>query len=329
MIRTSTSRTIALVGILLIPAWLCAEEPPASKNTPAAAAPVPAAKLPAPVDVQLDTKDGVQLQATFYPSPLGKGAVPVILLHMWKGSRADYDSLAQSLQQHKHAVLVPDLRGHGRSTRQLLPDGSVLEIDKSKLNADDYVAMVTQDMEACKAFLMKRNNLGELNISKLCVVGAEMGAAVAMNWAYTDWNWPPLATGRQGQDVRALVLISPETNFKGIRTGAALEDPDVRSTLSVAIVVGKNNATSAGEAERLYKSFKRYHPDSKDNDAAQDLFYAPFDTALQGTKIFEARPLTMKGKPSDLREYIADFIDQRLARNKGLGWSDRKGPLDQ
>ena len=32
--------------------------------------------------------------------------------------------------------------------------------------------MVTQDMRAVKDFLWQKNNAGELNIDKLCVVGA-------------------------------------------------------------------------------------------------------------------------------------------------------------
>ena len=46
--------------------------------------------------------------------------------------------------------------------------------------------MATEDMMAVKAFLWDRNNAGELNIDKLCVVGAEMGASVAMSFALAD-----------------------------------------------------------------------------------------------------------------------------------------------
>src|SRR4051794_34095472 len=63
-----------------------------------APAPVPTAlrkKLPPPQNIGLKTRDGVQLAATFYPSPLDresqKEAVPVIMLHGYKGSRADFN----------------------------------------------------------------------------------------------------------------------------------------------------------------------------------------------------------------------------------------------
>ena len=46
-------------------------------------------KIPAPAEVELETNDGLQLQATYYGSLAGKSAVPIIMLHGWKGSRAD------------------------------------------------------------------------------------------------------------------------------------------------------------------------------------------------------------------------------------------------
>src|SRR4051812_12618673 len=53
---------------------------------------------PQPVEVTLKTRDGVDLAATFYGSNLGKEAVPVIMLHQFKGSRADFKDLALALQ---------------------------------------------------------------------------------------------------------------------------------------------------------------------------------------------------------------------------------------
>ncbi len=174
-----------------------------------AAAPVqpPAAsakQLPPPQNITLTTRDGVSLGATFYPSLLGKEAVPVIMLHQYKGSRNDFKDLAATLQAKGCAVLVPDLRGHGQSTRQQLPNGGEREINVALLRQQDFVAMVDQDLEACKSFLMDKNNAGELNINKLCVIGEEMGAVVGVDWAAWDWHWPRLATGKQGQDVKAL-----------------------------------------------------------------------------------------------------------------------------
>ena len=60
-----------------------------------------------------------------------------------------------------------------------------------------------------------------MNIDKLCVVGAEMGASVAVNFALADAldqdNNRVLRSDYQlGRFVKALVLISPEHVFHGL-----------------------------------------------------------------------------------------------------------------
>ena len=65
----------------------------------AAAQQVAADKFPAAEQLQLKTKDGVQIIATSLASNKGKDAVPVILLHMFKGNRRDLEGLGVLLQQ--------------------------------------------------------------------------------------------------------------------------------------------------------------------------------------------------------------------------------------
>ena len=106
-------------------------------------------------DVTLDTKDGVILQCTYYPGPEKKTTVPVILLHDWDGSRTDLHTLAIYLQVTLgHAVIVPDLRGHGNSVRLR---NSETPIDRDKLNKLGIEAMLL-DVEAVKGYLLQRNN---------------------------------------------------------------------------------------------------------------------------------------------------------------------------
>ena len=79
-------------------------------------------EIPSPKKLTLKTRDGVLLQATFYPGNKGKETVPVILLHGYKGSSSEYNQLAPYLQQTGCAVMVPDLRGHGASTQAEVGD---------------------------------------------------------------------------------------------------------------------------------------------------------------------------------------------------------------
>ncbi len=198
------------------------QRPPAAQpaKRPASPAAKRGEKLPGPQEIsgsQLQTRDGVSLSATFFPGPEGKGkeSVPVLLLHNWKSSRKEFAVLAPELQKKGCAVLVPDLRGHGASKTQIVVGrGRPREekLDAAKFRANDYTNMAKYDMGALRSFLVKRNNAGELNLNKLVIVGSEMGAAVAMVWAAYDWTIPNYehAGIKQGQDVKALVLISPK-----------------------------------------------------------------------------------------------------------------------
>ena len=278
-------------------------------------------ELPSPVELggnDLVTKDGVQLAATFYPGTQGKNTVPVVLLHMSKGDRKEYAGLAAYLQQRGHAVLVPDLRGHGDSTTVLMGN-TTQELDAAKMPPAQFTRMVQYDMETLKAYLLRKNNEEELNIEKLCVVGAEMGASVALDWARADWSWPAyFGVGKQGQDVKALVLISPKWSFPGLPLKSAMAHPAVLRQLSVLIVVGKGSSKEARDASRLNSLFSRFHPEVPREEAAekQDLFYGRLDTKLQGTSMLGVQGL-------NLEAMIGRFIELRLSR-QSYPWRERR-----
>ena len=297
---------------------------PVAGQAPATAPLAAAKKLPPPEELTLATSDGLALRATYFASLLGKEAVPVILLHSSKGSRGDFASMAVDLQKLGHAVLVPDLRGHGESTQLKNPQTQrEVDLDATRFSRMDYLKMVNFDMEKLKNFLRDKNNAGELNLEKLCVVGVELGAVVALNWAALDWSWPILATGKQGQDVKALALISPEWTIKGgFSINEALATNAVQSELSIMLIAGASNSKSMSDTKRMYAGFERSHPAPPAGEEAekQDLFLIPLKTSLAGGKIL--------GEPSlNLNAIIAQFIDYRLVK-KQFAWSERKNPLE-
>jgi pimeloyl-ACP methyl ester carboxylesterase len=268
---------------------------------------------PPPKDVTIKTRDGVALLATYYASPSKSGhdVVPVILLHAARGSRGDFKALALLLQGEGHAVIAPDLRGHGDST---LAAGD----RTTGLRGADYLAMVNQDTEAVKNFLIERNNDGELNIEKLCLVGLEMGSVVAVNFAARDWSWPRLATGKQGQDVKALVLVSPEWSHRGMRINEAIAHPAVRGTLSVMIIAGKGTSKVAQDARRLFSALEKYHPAPPPDEVAekQTLWLRLPSTTLQGTQLLNEKSMRVD-------QMIVKFIEVRLASAR-IPWSERR-----
>jgi pimeloyl-ACP methyl ester carboxylesterase len=309
-------RAVSLCAVALMCLWAAdvhAQAPAASKDKD---------KEPIkPKNVELRTRDGVQLAATYYASNAGKEAVPIILLHQYKGSRADYQDLAMALQAANFAVLVPDLRGHGQSKRQLLPNGRDKEIDVALLNKQDLERMVVNDVETCKSFLLQQHNAGELNIDKLGIVGAEMGAVVAANWAALDWSWPVLATGKQGQDVKAVVLISPPWSFKGLTLQESINKRELTKRLSWLVVVGAQQAGEARDAKRIHQVLEKVHPIPPAAEAAekQALYFLPKDTTLQGTKLLDSKDLNVAAG-------IVEFFKRRLV-NQTYPWVDRKSPL--
>ncbi|HEX2476908.1 MAG TPA: hypothetical protein VHK01_19300, partial [Lacipirellulaceae bacterium] len=124
--------------------------------------------------VSLQTRDGVQLKGTYYPSPLratprAKQVTPVVLLHDYKSTRAIFSPLVQRLQspgegqadRPSFAVITVDLRGHGDSTRQITPNGFAYELDAAKLDKASLLAMASLDMEAVRSFLVSKNDAGE------------------------------------------------------------------------------------------------------------------------------------------------------------------------
>jgi len=279
----------------------------------------PKPKIPAAEDVNFETKDGVNIRATYYAGLAKKESIPVIMVHGWEGARGEYDALAKSLQDAGNSCLALDLRGHGQSTAQKLPDGSTKTLAADKFRPNELDAMIL-DIEAGKKFLMERNNRGELNINALCVIGSEFGGILALRWSALDLTAPPLLAYKQGQDVKALVLLSPLRAFKGLKIDEALAVPDIKR-ISMMIVSGKSDNKGGPEAKRLHSSLQTFHAkvgtDPEDIKKNQDLFLVQPETSLQGTKLL--------GPGLPVIGNIGKFIELRL-KNKLAEhpWSDRK-----
>lgn len=268
-----------------------------------------AARLAKPVDVTLKTKDGIDLAATYYRSAAGANAPVVILLHMHGGDRRDWSSFAEVLQKADFAVLNLDLRGHGDS--KLIRGKSNKPIVPDQLDKTDYLNMVTYDLEAAKGFLVEKNNARELNIEKLGVVGAEMSAGVAVLWANSDWSWEALpGIGKQGKDVKALVLISPQWNYQGLDIRDALPALRDREQIAMLFIAGQKDRQSMRDAMRM---FRLVNSINKENTLGHG-----YDTSLEGTM--------MLGKDLPIEEDILKFLSEHL-KNVQAPWAERTRAL--
>ena len=282
-----------------------------------------AARSPKKEELKLETRDGVKLAITYYPSEAGKAAVPVVILHNFKENRKMFGNMASALHDpngagDSHAVITVDLRGHGESTVQVAPNGDTRDLEPTRLRPEDFLLMATQDMEAVRRFLVEKNDQGELNLNALTLIGSGMGANVAINWAAADWAAPLLATRKQGQDVKAMVVSSPEWSFRGLPLLRPVQQPGLRSEVSFLIVYGEQVSKSKRDANNIYKNLKRYHPDPPPDKVTElkDLFMVPLPVKLKGT------PLLVSPETNMLLD-IRQFIDLRVTA-QNFPWIQRK-----
>ena len=287
----------------------------------------PETTLPPVENLTLETSDGVLLSAKYFPGTKGKDTVPIIMLHSMKlltSTGASYYKLAGDIQKFMgHAVIVPDLRGHGKSTKRRNPrdPNSNITIDPEKFTKTEF-ATIGRDIEECKRFLMEKNNKGELNIEKLCVIGSDVSAIAALNWAVFDWSAQSTLRLKQGQDVKALILLTPVASYKGFTAQQALNHVVIQRTLSIMILAGKLDPKYYSGSKRIYNQLARFHPDKFENEKDKlengTLFEYGLNTANQGSGMLSVSNL----KPSP-RDLIADFIRYRLEKQDRYVWKNR------
>jgi pyridoxine 5-phosphate synthase len=145
--------------------------------------------------VSFPSADGAIIAGELYESPAalrgtGDRAPGVVLVHMLSRNRSDWGSLPDRIRDVGISALAIDLRGHGQSS------GS----------AQDLPLMI-QDVRAAARWLAARPNVRG---DQIAIVGASLGASLAL-----------LAAGDVPQ-VRALALLSPSLDYRGLRTDTAL-----------------------------------------------------------------------------------------------------------
>jgi hypothetical protein len=304
-----------------------------TKKAKKKAPPKPGEKVsPDPENVVLEVKgEGILLTATYFAPPTipvpaakvpgeeideepGKSVSPFILLHDWDGERSQMLPLANFLQSAGHAVLVPDLRGHGES---LSMRGSNAPLDYRNFKKNE-VATTVGDIEQCKRFLREKNDLGEMNIDLLNVVAVGDTSHIAVEWAVSDWSWPPIGLKKQGQDVKSLVLFSPTKKFGSYSMMKMAKAPIISgkngSALPMMVVWGAgSNANS--DCTDICEALAKNRPPSESRDPAvvwfeQDFFKVTPNTQLSGAQIVQSKD----AKP--IWTYIVDFTAQKVLAHK-------------
>jgi pyridoxine 5-phosphate synthase len=139
--------------------------------------------------VSVPSADGVAMAGEIYEAA-SRPAPAVLLVHMLSRHRGDWDGLPDRIRDAGMTALAIDLRGHGQSP------GS----------AQDLQAMV-QDVRAAAQWLATRPNVRG---DQIAIVGASLGASLA------------LLAALDVPQVRALAVLSPSLDYRGLRTDTGL-----------------------------------------------------------------------------------------------------------
>jgi pimeloyl-ACP methyl ester carboxylesterase len=259
----------------------------------------------------------------------------VILLHSRDGNQLVWkNGLAERLQREGYAVLAVDLRKHGESKKaggvaveigqgtktKTKGPKKVAEAAAADLKKDDYEKMVSEDLAAVKRFLYDEHQAQRLNMRKTAIVAADMTCPLAGDFAWKDWiktphnDAPTLeASTPRGQDVRALVLLSPDVSAANLRTGASMLQ--LRNPVwQVAFLVcnGSKDALDKGTAEDVYKQVSGI----AQNESRT--YHKTYDTKFRGTDLL--------GKKLQVEEHILAFLEKHLKQLPDT-WQNRKSRL--
>jgi alpha-beta hydrolase superfamily lysophospholipase len=139
--------------------------------------------------VSFPSTDGVSIAGEDFEDST-RPAPAVVLVHMLSRQRGDWGGLPDRIREAGITALAIDLRGHGQST------GS----------AQDLQAMI-QDVRAAARWLATRPSVRG---DQIAIVGASLGASLA------------LLAAVEVPQVRALGLLSPSLDYRGLRTDKSL-----------------------------------------------------------------------------------------------------------
>lgn len=316
---TTTFRQTLAVGLLTLTSLASLD---------VARAQAPAAKAGAAEDKTLTTKDNFEIRITYYPGTGGKDTPVVVMLPGKGGSRLIYNNapqgakpLAKALQDLGYAVVTVDPRGHGESTGgKGSTDGK--KAASKDLNGRDYQAIVNLDLDAVKKFLLDEHQNKKLNIAKLAIVAADVmtpvvGEFALQDWAKTPYDDAPLLMDRtpRGQDVKCLILLSPDTTTPGISmsaVGAKLR----QFPIAVMLAVGTKDAASLATANKLFDQLVPKKPEM------ETVFLEKYDGKYHGTD------LLFKRMNPPVEAHMVAFLDKFL-KPLNIEWQDRRSRLNR
>lgn len=233
-----------------------------------------------------------------------------------QGSRAAKEKLAEKSKKRKSVKSTTGDR--------------IDEKDEFK-SGDEITRFCSKDVETIKRFLLQHHNAGEFNVRNLGIVGAEMGASVAVRWMSEKEFMDPSrnAWSITGGDLHALVLVTPQWNYGGYTLSAGKAAGKSKIDEVGIMIVSGNDPKSSDGAMRSSRLFNV--PEVSDNDPkkpattvrgrAKGSMALKVNSKLVGTKLFNPPVAAVDEK-------VVDFLKGQLSDKKTRGWEKREIDLD-
>jgi pimeloyl-ACP methyl ester carboxylesterase len=271
--------------------------------------------------------DGHPLTITYYPVSEKAGnrqdSPVVVLLHggdtkgriLWDKAapaRGEKSNFVQSLCDDGYAVVTVDLRKFGDSKA---PG------DMTSIRPDDYEKMSASDMFAVKQFLFEKHQEKQFNMNKMAIIAAGPMAAVAINFTAADLLTPPYEDAPvfanrtpRGQDVRALVLLSPELSAGRLNAHRPLNLIKAPAANIATLVIAGAQDTGDKDSKKIFEILDK----AQRKDEKRIYMVSPN---------LRDRELGLIGKaPEQVETSIRKFLNQHV-KEYPSAWRDRKNKV--
>lgn len=186
------------------------------------------------VKIEYETKDHFLISAKLsYPKKKEKLYPLIVLLHSIALDSKEWGILPDKFLEAGFAVLSVDLRGHGESIYNI-------NLDKKYWQNMSLSGFAKYPSDVCGLLDYIKQEHKNVSVANMAIVGADVGANTAI-----------LASQKMKIKPYAIVLISPQTSFKGLYIPIALAD--LQST-NILFVYSENDFQTVREI----KSIKRF-----------------------------------------------------------------------
>ncbi len=193
-----------------------------------------------PLELEVETPDEFNIHSDLYipfDASYKKRAPLLILLHSLGKSKLYWETLHEHFTKMGIAVLVMDLRGHGRSV-----------IHKRKKRywqnfKDSEFLKYPDDLDAVINYI--REEYLEVDTNKIAIIGSNIGASTGI--LYAEQN---------NKEVKTLILLSPIVGYKSVEIRIPVVEYGKHP---IMLITDKNNKPFRKSAENLAKYFQGEH----------------------------------------------------------------------